>query len=116
GTVVEVLSDEMGIVWPESIAPYKVHLISLAGKKGGEKVKEKAEEIYAYLTKRGVEILYDDRDSSAGEKFSDSDLIGIPKRIIVSQRGIEEGSFEMKDRKTGEVTKVTEKELSEMFK
>lgn len=115
GTVVEVLSDSMGIVWPESIAPFQVHLIVLAGKKGGEAAKKKAEEIYAYFTKKGIEVLYDDRDSSAGEKFSDSDLIGIPKRIIVSQRGIEEGKFEMKDRKTGEVTSVTEKELFDLF-
>lgn len=115
GTVVEVLSDPMGIVWPESITPFKVHLIVIAGKKGGEAAKEKAEEIYAYFTKKGVEVLYDDRDSSAGEKFSDSDLIGIPKRVIVSQRGLEEGKFEMKDRKTGEVKMITEKELMDMF-
>lgn len=115
GTIVEVLSDEMGIVWPESVAPFGVHLIELSGKKGGEVAKKKAEEIYEKLTEKGVSVLYDDRDSTPGEKFSDSDLIGIPKRIIVSQRGLEEGSFEVKDRATGEVKKVSEKELFELF-
>jgi prolyl-tRNA synthetase len=115
GTVVEVLSDEMGIVWPESIAPFSIHLIELSGKGGAGNVKGKAEEIYEKLIKKGVSVLYDDRDSTPGAKFSDSDLIGIPKRIIVSQRGLEEGCFEAKDRMTGEISKLSEKELFELF-
>ena len=115
GAVVEASSDSLGIIWPDSIAPFKLHLIDLSGKKGGEEAKKKAEEIYTKLTEKGVSVLYDDRNSTAGEKFSDSDLIGIPKRIIVSQRGLEEGRLEIKDRKTGEVKMITEKELFEMF-
>ena len=76
GTIVEVLSDDKGIVWPESVAPFKVHLLEL--KKGlGEKR-------YGQLTKAGVETLYDDREATPGEKFNDADLIGIPWRLVVS--------------------------------
>lgn len=111
GSVVEALSDEFGIVWPESIAPFKYHLIVLSGKNTGENVREKAEYVYEQLKSRGVEVLYDDRDISAGEKFGDSDLIGIPYRIVVSQKTIEADSFEMKTRKSGEVKMISEQEL-----
>jgi prolyl-tRNA synthetase len=97
GTVAEVLSDEKGLVWPEAIAPFAVHLIALGN------VKEKADALYERLTKKGVEVLYDDRDARAGEKFADSDLIGIPKRIVISEKTLESDSVEVKDRKTGTV-------------
>jgi prolyl-tRNA synthetase len=97
GTVAEVLSDEKGLVWPEAIAPFAVHLISLGN------VKEKADALYERLTKKGVEVLYDDRDARAGEKFADSDLIGIPKRIVISEKTLESDSVEVKDRRTGKV-------------
>lgn len=91
GTVVETLSDEKGIVWPESIAPFKVHIISL-GK------NEEAEDLYKKLTAQGIEVLFDDRDTSAGAKLADSDLIGIPHRIIVSAKSLEAGGYEYKKR------------------
>lgn len=78
GTIVELFSDDKGIIWPESVAPFKVHLIELKGASG--------EKIYKDLIKRGVEVLYDDRDISAGEKFADADLIGIPYRVVVSEK------------------------------
>lgn len=109
GTVVEVLSDENGIVWPESIAPYKVHLI-LVPDKGGV-VKNYADEIYNELVDKGIEVLYDDRDARPGEKFADSDLIGIPIRAIVSEKTMQEAVIEVKNRKTGEVKKVSEQEF-----
>lgn len=90
GTIVEVHHDEKGIIWPEEIAPFKVHLISL------DKAKE-ADKLYNDL-KDKVEILYDDRDKSAGEKFADADLIGIPYRLIVSQKTLEKDSVELKKR------------------
>jgi len=111
GAVVEALSDGSGIVWPESIAPFKIHLIEIAGKKDGENVRQKAEKIYNELLKKGIEVLYDDRDVSAGEKFSDADLLGIPRRIIISAKTIEEGKIEEKDRKSGEIKKIEEEEL-----
>ena len=96
GTIVEVLSDDKGIIWPENIAPFKVHLLALGG---DENVKNKAEELYNKLTECNIEVLYDDRvDSSAGEKFADSDLMGIPYRVVVSKRSLSDGGFEIKKR------------------
>jgi len=87
-TVVELLSDDSGIVWPESIAPFQVHLIELGEGKGRD--------AYAHLIKAGVEVLYDDRDASAGEKFKDADLLGIPWRMVVSEKT--KGKVEIKRR------------------
>lgn len=108
GAVVEVFSDERGLVWPESIAPFRVHLI-LVSKDEDDKTKEFAEKIYSELEERGIEVLFDDRDKSAGEKFNEADLIGIPIQAIVSSRN--EGKIELKDRKTGEVEMVDEQEF-----
>jgi len=96
GTVVEVLSDDKGIIWPESIAPFRVHLLLL----GEDKVvKKEAEKIYENLLKKNVEVLFDDRgEVSAGEKFADSDLLGIPMRAVVSARSLKEGGIEIKKR------------------
>ena len=97
-TVVETHNDGTGIVWPESIAPYRVHLIVLDDK------KEEAEKVYRDLTAKGVEALYDDRDDkSAGEKFADADLIGCPVRVVVSKKTVDKGSVEIKRRGEKEV-------------
>lgn len=96
GTVVETLSDDKGIIWPESIAPFKVHLLMLGG---DEDVKNNTEDLYKKLIEKGIEVLFDDRlDTSAGEKFADSDLIGIPYRVVVSKRSLADGGFEIKKR------------------
>jgi prolyl-tRNA synthetase len=108
GTAVELHADEKGIVWPESIAPFAVHLVSLAN---DDEVRDYADGIYDALTKRGVEVLYDDRDARAGEKFADSDLIGIPYRVVVSTKTKEQNAFEVVERKTGEVSYLSEEEL-----
>lgn len=108
GVVVETLSDVRGIVWPESIAPFAVHLVEIRAKK-------EADELYEKLTKMGVEVLYDDREERAGEKFADSDLLGIPYRVVVSEKTVALGKFEMKERKSGEVKMVDERELFEIF-
>ena len=97
GTAVETSNDENGIIWPEAIAPYKVHLIDLKGKKS--KSSQLAGELYDKMTKNGIEVLFDDRDDlRAGEKFADADLIGIPYRIIVSEKTAENDSAEIKKR------------------
>ncbi len=106
GTIVEVFADEAGIVWPESVAPFKVHLINI-----GE--EEKAEEIYTKLQEVGVEVLWDDRDMRPGEKFADSDLIGIPNRVVISTRSLEAGGVEFKKRTEKEAVVLTEEELLE---
>lgn len=123
GTIVEVLSDEKGIVWPESVAPFKIHLIMVPSK--NKAVKEYADTIYMKLAGRhvdqnnlnssGIEVLYDDRDLRAGEKFADSDLIGIPWRVIVSDKTVESGKLEIKNRATGEVKMVSEEKLFSVF-
>jgi prolyl-tRNA synthetase len=101
GSVVEIHHDEKGIVWPLSVAPFEVHLLALGlGKKEtGKKIKKTAEKIYQELKKRGIEVLYDDREEkSAGEKFADADLIGIPWRLVVSEKTLAGNSLEIKER------------------
>jgi len=101
GAIVEILSDDKGIVWPKSVAPFAAHIISLG--KDGDDATKAADALYTELAGAGIESLYDDRaDLRAGEKFADSDLIGIPTRIIVSAKSLEAGGYEVKDRKTGE--------------
>ena len=96
GTVVEALADDKGIIWPESIAPYAIHLLALGD---SEEVSVEAEKVYEGLLKAGVEVLFDDRkDLSAGEKFSDADLLGIPYRAVVSARSLKENGIELKKR------------------
>jgi len=97
GTAVETSNDENGIIWPEAIAPYKVHLIDLKGKT--IKSSQSAQNLYEKMTKSGMEVLFDDRDDlRAGEKFADADLIGIPYRVIVSEKTAENDSAEIKKR------------------
>ncbi|NQV93069.1 prolyl-tRNA synthetase [Candidatus Kaiserbacteria bacterium] len=109
GTVVELLSDEKGIVWPEEVAPFKIHLVEIGG--DDEKVRAYADDLYKKLTTANTEVLYDDRDARAGEKFADSDLIGIPTRIVISKKTLESGMIERVNRKTGMVDMVSEKDL-----
>ena len=89
GVIVEKYNDEHGILWPESVAPFRVHLLALGGADGMP--------VYTKLKKAGVEVLYDDRDMSAGQKFAEADLIGIPWRLVVSPK-VGEGSVELKRR------------------
>jgi len=91
GTVVEVCHDERGIIWPQSIAPFRVHLLSL-------KANEEAEKIYQKLGQDGIEVLYDDRDVSAGEKSAEADLIGCPYRLVISQKTLIQNGVEIKRR------------------
>jgi len=97
GVIAETLSDERGLVWPTSVAPYSVHLIVLGKDKDGETHKH-AEDLYKKLLDSHVEVLFDDRELQAGEKFADSDLIGIPMRIVVSDKSLASGGVEVKER------------------
>ena len=108
GTVVETLSDDKGIIWPEEIAPFKVHLLLLGEKK---ETRDEAEKVFGALSEAFVEVLFDDRsDMSVGEKFADADLIGIPYRVVVSERSIKEGGLELKKRteEKGKIVTVDE--------
>ncbi len=103
GTIVETSHDAKGIMWPESIAPFKMHLVSLG--KNAE-----AEELYRELTSKGIEVLYDDReDKSAGEKFADADLIGCPMRLVISAKT--DGKIEVKKRTEKDSKLVSSEEL-----
>ncbi|MEK7180396.1 MAG: aminoacyl--tRNA ligase-related protein [Patescibacteria group bacterium] len=109
GVVVETLSDDKGIIWPASITPFHVHLLRLGDKK---EVVEASEKTITLLEQAGIEVLYDDRDVSAGEKFADSDLLGIPARFVISDRMVAEGKIEVKMRKDGVVTTIDNSSLS----
>ncbi|MFA5925462.1 MAG: aminoacyl--tRNA ligase-related protein [Parcubacteria group bacterium] len=101
GTIVEVNRDEKGIIWPETVAPFEVHLISI-GK------NEEAEKIYKILTDKNIETMFDDRDASAGEKFADADLMGIPYRAVISEKSLKAGGIELKKRNepTGKIVEI----------
>ncbi len=105
GTVVEVHHDEKGIVWPESIAPFQVYLVGLS---------EEADVVYEELVKNNIEVLYDDRDVSAGQKFADADLLGIPVRLVSSKKT--EGKIEWKKRGSKEVELLDMSEVIKRFK
>ena len=111
GTIVEVLSDEKGIVWSREVAPFLVHLIAITG--GNAEVAAEADRLYELLREDGVEVLYDDREAHAGEKFADSDLIGIPKRLVVSEKTISAGGVEVVARADGTTTFVSDSQIVE---
>jgi prolyl-tRNA synthetase len=103
--IVEQSHDENGIVWPRSCAPYDVHVVVLPG------LEEQAEEVEKALAEVGLEVLLDDRDLRAGEKFADADLIGCPIRVTVGRKTLDDGAVDVRDRKTGEERRVTVAEL-----
>jgi prolyl-tRNA synthetase len=108
GTVVETLSDDKGLVWPVEIAPFKAHLIQLGDK---DDVSKAAENLYRDLQNAGIEVLFDNRDMRPGEKFADSDLFGIPLRIIVSEKTLMASEYEVKERLTGKVSMIKEVDI-----
>lgn len=110
GVIAEKMSDDKGLVWPESIAPYKVYLVSI-----GENGIKAADKLYDELTKAGVEVLYDDRDERPGAKFADAELMGIPYRLTVSDRGVDAGKFELTHRASGQTEELAETEVKARF-
>lgn len=115
GVIVEKFADEKGLVWPAEVAPFSLHLIALSKDKDSESWKT-AEDLYAKLTERHVEVLFDDRDESAGAKFADSDLIGIPMRVVVSDKSLEKGGVELKERTSENSEIVTVEQLLATYK
>jgi prolyl-tRNA synthetase len=96
---IEQRADERGIVWPAALAPWQVHMVSLA--KPGEPEREAADSLYEQLRERGVEVLYDDRDAGPGEKLTDAELLGCPLRVVAGRRGLAKGVVEASGRATG---------------
>jgi prolyl-tRNA synthetase len=103
--VIEQHHDERGIVWPESVAPFDDHVVSLVG------AQEIAERAAAALEARGRDVLLDDRDARAGEKFADADLFGIPRRITAGKKSLDDGAVDVRNRATGEETRVNVEEI-----
>ncbi|WP_259779743.1 proline--tRNA ligase [Aestuariispira ectoiniformans] len=100
GAIIEACHDENGIIWPESVAPFKVGLINL--RSGDDACDAACEDIYGKLQEAGVEVMYDDRSERAGVKFANMDLIGLPWQLVVGPKGVAAGVVELKSRKSGE--------------
>lgn len=111
GLIAEHFADDKGLVWPENVAPAKVYLVQI-----GEKSKELAEEIYQKLTNVNIEVLFDDRSLRPGQKFADAELMGIPYRLTISDRLLENNQFELVKRADGGQKLVSESELFEILK
>ncbi|EKE19345.1 MAG: Proline-tRNA ligase [uncultured bacterium] len=109
GVIAELFADDKGLVWPENIAPFTVHLLSLGQ-------DEEAKKIYSLLKEKGIEVLFDDREASAGEKFADSDLIGIPYRVVISKKSLASGGVEVKKRNESESKVMSNDELLQILK
>jgi prolyl-tRNA synthetase len=103
--IVEQCHDENGIVWPRSVAPYDAHVVALPG---AEEIALQAAEA---LSATGVDVLLDDRDQRAGEKFADADLIGCPVRITAGKRSLEDGKVDVRDRASGDEKRLDVAEL-----
>jgi prolyl-tRNA synthetase len=100
GTIVEVLADERGIVWPAEVAPFTVHLIDIGQ-------AEKAQELVAQFEAAGISVLWDDRSARPGEKFADADLMGMPWRVVLSERSLEAGGVELTNRASSESSTIS---------
>jgi prolyl-tRNA synthetase len=107
--IAETHCDDKGLVWPTSVAPFEAVLLELSNTNG------KAEEIYKTLSSRNVTVLYDDRSERAGVKFAEADMIGVPLQIVVSSKGLEENSVELRDRKGGEAKVISLSNLYQEF-
>ncbi len=113
GVIVEKLADEKGLVWPANIAPFQVYLARLGDK---PEVVKAADDLYHQLQETNIEVLYDDRDVRPGEKFADAELIGIPYRVVISEKTVAEGKVELKARTDSDSTLVTTEEILKIGK
>lgn len=113
GVLTEHFADERGLVWPENIAPYSVYLANLGE---NQEIRRSADEIYNFFTDSNIKVLYDDRDERAGEKFADADLLGIPYRVVVSEKSLQAGGFELKARKSADIETLPKDELAGRLK
>ena len=113
GVVAETFADEKGLVWPAEIAPFKVYLARLGESPA---VVKEADELYEELTKNGASVLYDDRDERAGTKFADADLIGLPYRLVISDKTLDSKTYELKKRTDKDVVLLNKNQLLEQLK
>lgn len=112
GVIVEKFHDDKGIIWPESVAPYRVHLINIGN---DQEVITQTEGLYQQLQEQGIEVLWDEREVSPGVKMADADLIGLPFRVVISPKTLEQNKIELKPR-NGEVALVDNAKVFELMK
>ncbi|MCL4384399.1 proline--tRNA ligase [Patescibacteria group bacterium] len=113
-TIVELHHDDKGIIWPREIAPYQVHLVALD--LFDEKIRSESEKLYQQLLDKNIDVLFDDREGvTAGEKFADADLIGIPARLVISKRSLDRGGIEVKQRHSSESAIIALNEIPSSF-
>jgi prolyl-tRNA synthetase len=110
GAIVEIYHDDKGIIWPKTVAPYKIHLISLGEKSA---VRKEAQRVYDKFLENQISIIWDDRDETAGAKFADADLLGMPVRLVASQKTVKKDSIELKLRQQKETKLIKIKDLLE---
>ncbi len=117
GTIVEASHDDRGMIWPESVAPFRVHIVTLKGKteESQARIDAAAQELYDELLAQKTEVLWDDRDASPGEKLADADLLGLPIRVLFSEKTMAEGAAEVKRRSESEATLVKTENLLDQF-
>lgn len=108
GLIAEHFADDKGLVWPEAVAPYRVYLVRIGD---SQQVTERADALYQTLTEQGITVLYDDREERPGAKFADAELLGIPHRITVSERLIDQDGYEYTPRTSGESVVLTHHDL-----
>jgi len=115
GAIAEISHDKNGLIWPDSVAPYQVHLVGLDLFQA--KISRSAKDLYRQLQKQNIEVLYDDRvDVSAGAKFADADLIGIPIRLVISQRSLQKDGVELKHRHSNKTEIIPLKQIIDKIK
>jgi prolyl-tRNA synthetase len=112
GVIAEKSSDAKGLVWPDNIAPYRVYIVQIGD---DQEVVSAAEELYEYLQDSDISVLYDDRNARPGEKFADADLLGIPHRVVISAKTVEQGVFEYKKRTEADNSVVDIEKLKDIL-
>jgi prolyl-tRNA synthetase len=115
GAAIEQNHDDNGIIWPAPLAPFDVVIVPI-NQQRSETVRVAAEQLYAELQAAGFEVLYDDRDARPGVKFADAELVGIPHRLVVSERGLEAGELEYRHRRDSDSRMVKREEALELLR
>jgi prolyl-tRNA synthetase len=115
GAAIEQNHDEDGIIWPAPLAPFDVVLVAINMHRS-EAVREAAEALYTELADAGLDVLLDDRDARPGVKFADAELIGIPHRVVIGDRGLESGTFEYRDRRAAKGRDLKREEVLKLLK
>ncbi len=112
GVLTEIFADEKGLVWPKEVAPARVHIVQIGD---DQAVVDQANQLYEKVQQQGFDAILDDRDERAGAKLADADLIGVPVRVVVSSKTVEQGKFEVKERGADEASLLSESELFELL-